>query len=601
PVLAVSALLLPNEDRTPNRRLGRAVPVPEAAALPLARLHAAQDRPTGAGWLAGDLLRYRFRIDRQLKLVSAKSRATAPLDMSNRLEGALILRVYAKRPDGWTVGLELAEPRGWSASDRTGRTQRDSTFESLAGQEVVARLDAFGRFGKLAFPEGATSKARLCWKELLSQWRIVYPEDSSLDEWETLEHDTSGTYRARYGRRNGEGENPTVITKTKQEYTEIRSPGKAGGPKPTAIDGEVCFVLDPLPLRIDGQESLRMKIPAGGGRIESDLGFSFQRVAYEHSADLERLARVRAEYLSRAMGTTLADPESARRKMTPAEVKDAIREQLGELDRLLATGELRTQGALRVNARIIELVRESDVAAEAVMDRLRAASCSDHLASMLTACLGSGGTEAAQEGLLEVLGAPAATSTRRQTALFAMLAIEEPVSRLDQALTRFRAEHADLSGHALLVLGAIGHKVRESDRKRYERIEKLVLSEISEGAAEGARMAALQAVGNLGPEKVPAPVRDALGSAHPLVRSVAMHALRKIEDPEVERILTQGFLEDEFPHVRRTALKALIERHRKGLAATPAPLPLEELLAKAAQDPAEEIRELAKRARSQGL
>jgi hypothetical protein len=576
------------------------MPGPEAAAPSADRPRAAHDRSAGAGWLAGDLLRYRFWIDRRLRLVSAKRPATARLDMRNRLEGVLILRVYAERPGGWTVGLELAEPHGWSASARTGQTRRDSSFESLAGQEVVAFLEASGRFGGLGFPAGATSKARLCWKELLSHWRIVHPEDSSLDEWETIEHDTTGTYRARYRRLGGEDETQTLI-KTKREYTAVRSTGNGSGPEPTEIDGEVRFLLDPLPLRIDGRERLRMRIPAGGGRIESDLAFSFQRVSCEHSVGLERLAGRRAGYLSRVAATTLADAESPRRKMTETEVRDAIREQLGELDGLMAAGELHDKGAFRESARIIELIRQSDTAAEAVMDRLRAASCSDHLASVLTASLGSAGTKAAQEGLLELLAASGSTATRRQTALIAMFSIEEPLPRLDQGLTRLRAEHADLSGHALLVLGAIGRRVRESDRERYERLEKLVLSEAGEGAAENARLVGLQAVGNLGPEKVPDEVRDALASRHPLVRATAMHALRKIPDPEVERLLTQGFLEDEFPHARRTALKTLIARHRKGLAAKRTPLSLEELLKKAARDPAEEVRELAEQAKSQGL
>ncbi|MHC4161937.1 MAG: HEAT repeat domain-containing protein, partial [Planctomycetota bacterium] len=362
---------------------------------------------------------------------------------------------------------------------------------------------------------------------------------------------------------------------------------------PSAIEAETRFVLDPLPRLVEGSERLHIDLRNVGHRLESRLSFRYERLSCAHQPDLVRLGRSRIAALREGEGTTLDVVEPLVAGSDPAEVRQRTQEQLLALDQLLATGGKRSLGVHHAMRRIIQLVTGSAVATEEVMRRLRESSCGDALASILTTCLGAAGTRKAQEGLCEILTQGRWSDQRRHMALLALPQVNAPVRELDFALTRLREERGALSRVSFLVLAAVGDKVRESDPVRFERIREYVEADLR-ATPDSPRLAhALNALANLGPSDVPAPVKQALSHESEAVRAAATRALARIRAPEAGRLLTEMLRDDPSPRVRTIALRMLARRQKIGLVEEEEARIL--FRAAAASDPTDKVRDLAAR------
>jgi hypothetical protein len=588
-VLLISAFLAVfwlwgEPDRAP--RPARAVPAARLAAEagPLAADPAAPARPAGLGLLPGDILRYRFALDRLTGVRMVEN--AEPVDQRFVHEGAFSLMVYAAEPDGWTVGLALTELDVDMTSTIGGRVHPSDEPAPRLDGEVLLRIARSGEIGTIAFPKETSGAARRLLKEILTHWRIVLDVDPAATAWETLERDVTGTYRARYERRG-----PGEIVKSKLEYTAFAVQGDLG--VEGRGTGRTVYELDPLPRRVEGRDRLGLLLQGSKARIDSEIAFRYVRVAHERRAvDAPRAV---------AGGTTLYEAEKPDRDVDSEKVRLWARQELDALAKLAATRAIPSADADHIARKLVRVIQLGDVGAAEVRRQLSDASCTDAMHALLASTLGLAGTPAAQGVLAELLAEGRWSDERRRDTLFALLYVKEPVAELDRALVRLHHDNARLAGHTLMFLGTIGHRVLGRDAARFDRIRDFMEERL--GAARDHREKAnvLAAMGNLGADDVSDQVRAALDDQSWIARSAALRALRRVRAAEVDGILVRKAREDAAPPVRTAALETLVSRHRAGLADAKAlGLPLRELLAQiAAEDAAKPVRDAAQRLHDQ--
>jgi len=504
--VALAGGLLHEMGETP---VGRA-PFRSTAAAQLPTGGPAAVRPAGAlGLRTGEVHRYRFTIHRRttmtgLRPVEAAGRAIAvtPTVFESRYAGRLVVRVYERRAAQCTVGFEAEQVEG-----------------ADMGGEVLAVIERTGRVGKLVFPPRMTPAATRYWHDLLACWQVEFDDDGGADAWEVDESDPTGTCRVRYERHTPRDALPVDLTKSKLRYTDVRRSGNLAEGTEVSVRGTVHLVLDPLPRSIDGHEVLVIEAPRANRRIESECTFRLVRESQGRHTSLGPA--------SLPDGARLGDPVPEE-VMDLENVRSIAEAQLQLLEERIAQGahlSLEVQGAL---ARLVVLMQHSPIAADAIRTRLNGAACTLPAVAALTMCLGAAGTPAAQEVLREMLVDGRRPDAHRRQALIAVTQIVAPEPALDAVLVELLEARGRFSRPALLALGSVGGRVRESDPARHERIRERLLTSLRANPDPDALVHGLRAIENLRPLQAPAAVEDLLGHADRRVRNAAQRVLEEI-------------------------------------------------------------------------
>ncbi|MHC4974269.1 MAG: hypothetical protein ACYTG3_18260, partial [Planctomycetota bacterium] len=518
-LLAILALLW---ESGPTPRGPRAAPATRFAAAvgALTADPAAPARPAGLGFLPGDVLRYRFALDRRTGVRAGEQ--ADPVDQRFVYEGAFLLTVYAAEGGGWTAGLVLTELDADVSSTVGGRVHPGEKGAPHLGGEVRLRIGRSGEIEGLAFPEGTSGAASRLLKEILTHWRIVLDDDPDATAWETEERDVTGTYRAAYERRA-----PGEIVKTKLEYTAFAVQGDAG--VEGQGQGQTVYELDPLPRRIEGCDRLGLTVKASGMRIDSEIAFRYVRVAHERrEVGMPRAA---------AGGTTLHEADDPDDDVDPEKARLWARQELDALVRLAAAGSIPSPEADHIVRKLMRVIQLGDTAAEEVRRQITDVSCTDAMHALLASTLGLAGTPAAQGVLAELLADGNWSDGRRANTLFALLYVEEPVAELDPALVRLHHDHPRLAGHALMFMGTVGHRVHGRDAARFGRIREFLETQLDAARDPREKANVLAAMSNLGASEVSDRVRAALGDGSFVLRMAGLRALRRVRAAEADRLL----------------------------------------------------------------
>ncbi len=116
----------------------------------------------------------------------------------------------------------------------------------------------------------------------------------------------------------------------------------------------------------------------------------------------------------------------------------------------------------------------------------------------------------------------------------------------------------DLSGSSLLVLAAIGDKVRTSDPARFQQINDYVANVLNTpGLSLNDFIVALDAIGNLGPAQVPDVVAKAAANDNELIRAKAIASLSRIKTDAALALVTNAVINDPSGDVQAAAVKTL--------------------------------------------
>ncbi|MBN1422787.1 MAG: HEAT repeat domain-containing protein [Planctomycetes bacterium] len=515
----------------------------------------------GHAFRAGDVLRYRVWQERTIALSAALPESGADAEgpqtagLRALFSGDLVVRVRDADPDGWVMGFEVADVRAAVAPlEGDAWTEREDLPQAVSG-EVLASMERSGRIRGLFFPDGLTVECRNIWRDLLAQWQIVLPDDADQTEWTAIEEDTTGEYVAHYVRQ-GEGEE-TAIEKAKTEYTRMSGEGGTDLARTAAVAGTIAIRLDPLPVRIEGDEMLVVEAEGVTRGANARTVFVFERTSYARDEGLAAAGGSMCRALHGAAGTTIGAAEQADGATLAAadegDVEGALRALLAGLDGL----DPKTPEAIDRMVRLVAILERFPQAAREVLAALADPSATDGEAALLLGALGAAGTEEAQRALEGIFTGADWTEARREGALIAFGQVESPIPDIDGSLISLYEDGGDLSGSSLLVLAAAGERVRERDPVRHEMIRDYVAANAGRlGLSPAERIVALDAIGNAGMERTPPVVEEAFLDPDPIVRCAAARALVRTFDATADELLIQAIRHDPSEEVRAAAADA---------------------------------------------
>ncbi|MFP6737718.1 MAG: HEAT repeat domain-containing protein [Planctomycetota bacterium] len=523
------------------------------------------ERTHGLGFSTGDTLRYRFERQRNLTLAASAGPGTKENGSENpavtlidSTSGILSIRAYEELPAGWVLGFEFSEVKtAVEAVDASELEPADELSEEM-NAEVLVLLAPSGKFRKLVFPSSTGTNARNSIRNLMALFQVVLPEDKSRTEWQVEEEDTTGTYLASYRKnRNAKG---TSIIKSRLNYTSIQS----GEPNGDSLEdlartgGQTKILLDPCPLLIEGTREMAISLEGFAQGVSSQTWYRFEREEL-HRGNYHPEAKRVIELLS-STGTTLRAQARSRGEGLALEsgLPDTV-EILRNIPTVISDRGIESAAATTVMVQLVDAIKRDDQAVTGVLDRLSESSCGEDESSLLIGALGAAGTAAAQDGLEELISSEKSPVQRREAALFAFAQVESPGAGIDETLQNLYEEKGNLSNTSLLLLGAVGSRVKSSDPERFEMTAAYLLEAYRAGDKHGERAAVLESLGNLGLEETPPEIAGAYTDASERIRRAAVRSLRRTYDNAAEGILLHAFESDPSESVRAAAAKTLAE------------------------------------------
>ena len=524
-----------------------------------------EEKTHGLGFSPGDILHYRFERRRELTIAAmaapgsdgpdSEAQSVSLVDITS---GILSLRVYEELAAGWMLGFEFSEVETIVESAEVPGLEPATELSQEMNVELLALLEPSGRFRKLVFPSAMGPDARNSVKDLLALFQVILPGDESKTEWKTEEEDTTGTYLASYRRKKNE--NGTGIIKTRLGYTSVEAAETIGESMEamTESDGRTEILLDPLPVSIVGAQRLWITLDGPAQGMSSVVTCRFERE--ELARSVYPSSGPAAERLLAAAGTTLrAEPRPESEALSlAADVPDTV-EILRDIRGLINESGIESATAATAMAQLVEAIKRDDKAVVAVLEKLAEASCGEDEASLLIGALGAAGTVAAQDGLEEIITAGNSPVERQEIALFAFAQVESPREGIDETLRDIYEEKGELWNTSLLLLGAVGDRVRSSDPERFEMTADYLLEAYRSAGERGERAAILESIGNLALEATPREVAEAYADTSDRIRRAAVRSLRRTFDSAAEEILLHAFESDTSEAVRAAAAKTLAE------------------------------------------
>ncbi|MBI2928563.1 MAG: HEAT repeat domain-containing protein [Verrucomicrobia bacterium] len=527
----------------------------------------AEQRAASLGLKKGERLTYRFNQDRSIHLRGAsfggmisKGAASQSVALRVRQEGNFVLNVYEETEKGWVVGFTVQD--AMVQMDAGEASALSDGSEAALRTEILAFVEKSGRIGRMTTPTPTTPEALNHWRDILSRWQTVLPENPSARKWDHTEEDATGVYRAHYSRDTNQ---PSVVLhKQKQQYLSLNSVSSHGLEGRSKVSGTANIQLDPYPTHIEGREQLTILTPEIGGSVSSESAYTFHiqsavRVREVEEAGVE--ASKRFEVSDHCF--SWAPKEDASRPAPEVDTEGTtIEEQLAGLETLLAEGMSGTPTELKTLEKIVALIKKDDSSVDAIVDRLgqRVPLQNQDLASALIGMLGAAGTPKAQRTLIGLVGTDEWPLDHREMAVFSFAQVSEPVPEVDSWLRQLHEKGDELSNSSLLVLAAMGKRVREQNPERFRSISEYVVEAANVPGLEiNEKVVSLDAIGNLGPHEVPEVVRDALASDDPLLREKAVLSLKRVEDSAAYWLIRDSLQADSAEGVRIAAARLLAD------------------------------------------
>ncbi len=509
---------------------------------------AAHANATGYEFQVGEQLVYDFTAEGALRLGSAKTPGAAP-DLKLAETGQLRLTVYSATGAGWIVGFVWDKVRLTADS---GEGANDKTPADLAGAEVLVFMEKSGRIAQLKVPLALSADARNSWRDTLARWQVVLPQSGHATRWTRVEEDATGEFVAQYLLSG-----PTLpgdLVKRKTRYLRLSS-GPVALASAYKVASSVQIHFDGYPREIVGAEKITFDGIQALSHTESSGGFSFVLEKSPTPVAARTLAEID---LNKYVTTTWAGEFNADEDAAAAEDNGDFATNLRDLRDLVQAGAMNKQDEIRVAEKLIHQLKATPGLADSLLDELRSEADGSPLASALLGILGAAGTPAAQADLFAVASSEDLPASFREMALFSYVQTGAPMPEADALLEGLFSQGGDLANTALLVLGAVGDKVRDSDPARFEQISDYVLGVLNTpGLSLNDYIAALDAVGNLGPSQVPAAVTQAAQSDNALVRQNAIGSLARVTTDEAQALVINAIKNDPSPDVQAVAVKTL--------------------------------------------
>lgn len=491
----------------------------------------------GFAFQPGDELLYDFTSRGTLTMGAADTAAPGTVLQISET-GRLSVKVYSATTTGWLAGL--AWQKVTLTLENSEGTQ-NLTPPDLATTEIFVTLDKSGRIAQVQAPYSLTSEARNSWRDILAKWQVILPPNA-VKKWTRVEEDATGTFVAQYSAAED-------ISKSKTHYLRINGTNAALAAA-YQVNGTAQIQFHNFPRIITGEEQVKIGGIQGLPLTNSVGDYAFTLISSTNHGGLP------PPNLANYAAMTMAVEYSA--VAAPSEDNGSLADNLRDLHDTIHNGKFGGPEEVQAAAKIIALLKNDPALTDQLLDELRSENASVQLASALLGVLGAAGTPAAQYDLLAVATAGDWPPDFRQMALYSLVQVAEPVAEADAALRGLFTQGGDLSGSALLVLAAIGDKVRTSDPARFQQINDYVANVLnSPGLSLNDFIVALDAMGNLGPTEVPEAVAKATQNESELIRAKAIASLSRITTVTALTLVMNAIANDPSGDVQAAAVKTL--------------------------------------------
>ena len=409
-------------------------------------------------------------------------------------------------------------------------------------------------------------------RALLAATQVVGPDAGAAapnSEWDADEHDQCGALVAHY-HVLADG----TVHKTKLHYVQPK-PTKRGRTivlTPTIqSDGESVATFDAAGCLsgiyvADSQSQTVQDKLVGQGTLKLDLQLLHKQAA--PATELARLRAAEAERSAADRGLGLYVPRS------PEDDELAIqRQELGsatieDLLSGLATAERaqpRESDVTRLFLKFKALAVVRPGACAKLGEVLIAAEPRSLRMHVLADALQAAGNPAAQAALCAAAQGRAEDEPSMAILIPAISAAESPTPQAQRTLEllAFQSRNKHIASKAQLALGHVARNLADESPARAAKIVQRLLQVLADPAAADSRWQLLLAIGNSGSlEALPALTRY-LDNPAPDLRGAAAWALRWIDSPDVDRLLTaKALLGDKDRAVRLEAVRALQFREK---------------------------------------
>ena len=447
------------------------------------------------GFQPGDRITYDFFQNRALKIQSSTpaepmSSTDAPpsTDVTIMQRGQFIATVYAQEERGWTVGFRLSGARFESSSNETQGSAPSGDLSGEMTHELLTFVLKSGKIEKMVASPTISPEARNHWRDILSRWQVVLPDNAEQLRWTLTEEDATGTYVANYAR--SEPGAKCGILKKKDRYLSLLSPGaKADITSESLIHGQSSIHMDPYQKIIEGKEVFSVQAKEIGISVESEVVFKFDLRGVEQVSNVANAGTSKKMELANASqvlswkGEPLpaADAGPVAIQLSRAQVEA----ELATLRDVLLRGCMGSVEHVQSMERLCSLIDRDDVAVEAILDALNEPFPNSDYASTLIGALGSSGTRSAQNALFAIANDPNWPSDNREMAFFSFAQVKEPIPEAYDWLEQIHAQGKEHASNALLLMAAMGDRIRENNPGLYENIKNYVLNSADMNAQIG--------------------------------------------------------------------------------------------------------------------
>ncbi|WIG96743.1 HEAT repeat domain-containing protein [Myxococcus sp. SDU36] len=507
---------------------------------------------------------YDLEFEQQIQLKQTEepqtaAKAAGPLVLS-ALTAQLSATVVEKAADRVYVQY-LLRPSALSF-DSDGKSALDERSRSMMLQSLrspfYVQFNPQGAAVTLHLEQGVDLLSQNVLRSLVASIQVVTPPEA-MERWPAQEVDTTGRYEASYQRLEGARE----FEKKKVRYQMVTTPEglrPLPGSMRITVAGGAHLVLDEG-LWVDtlrGEE--RVEVVPGPG-LPTAIGDSKVRLRLREKHSIPLLVGA----FSANQGHLLSSEFSVQ-TVIPQDPRAQLR-------RVLAGGTLASlTGALRMVPKLEEAQR-GPVTAE-LMQRLNALfqlepgaaaqvpelirqERSREVYSPFIGSLSSASTPEAVQALAQISSDAMLPTPVRVDAIAGLGTTETPTPEGADALRRLsQSPDEELRTTATLALGNAARRMNELGDSTGETLLR-ELEQLLRAESDPARQALLlKALSNTADPRALPTIQAALRSSSWIVREAAVGALRLIQDPTVDQLLSERLLGDDSPFVRRGAVFA---------------------------------------------
>jgi HEAT repeat protein len=178
-------------------------------------------------------------------------------------------------------------------------------------------------------------------------------------------------------------------------------------------------------------------------------------------------------------------------------------------------------------------------------------------ARALLSAVGFSGTPEAQSALAHVMTDARTDVETRLAAVDSVMTVERPTAEMRNALTAIvDSGEGPLKTNASYMLGVAANRLQVEEPAASQEIVERMTTDFAASDDTSDQVRIVDSLGNAGTSDALTSIELGLDSPDPEVRDASARALRFVEDPRADQLLSRTMTEDASPAVRRGALFA---------------------------------------------